>query len=201
MKACIEMDVYTHAYTNTGMHIYFLYTFPYLIAINTVHRLCIFITKLHITAVRTCMWKHVHTPVHAHKLSNAAHCQDSLPFPAPWLLNNPAKVQKHQHLVPLHLKTPSPWVCGRVNQTPSLQGAQWKVWPKLTFAISAKVRGFSTLLPPTLEDMQGTPDPTVCQVQRPAHETPSQEEGWRMDQWEALIQVSKNIFPWWLIVE
>lgn len=63
---------------------------------------------------------HVHTPACTHKLSNTAHCPYAPPFPAPALVSSPAKVQRHRHLVPLHLKTPSPWLCGRVNQTPSL---------------------------------------------------------------------------------
>lgn len=92
--------------------------------------------EAHVTAICICMCKHMctylhahtHTPLHAHTQAHP-HCtpQYTLPFLAPLLVSNPAKVQRHKHLVPLHLKTPSPWVCGRVNQPPSLQGAQWKV--------------------------------------------------------------------------
>ena len=71
-----------------------------------------------------------HTLAHTHtyKLTSVTYqCTYTLPCLAPLLLSESVKVQRHKHLVPLHLKTPSPWVCGRVNQTPSLQGAQWKV--------------------------------------------------------------------------
>lgn len=35
----------------------------------------------------------------------------------------------------------------------------------------------------------------------PAHGPHSQEEGWRVDQWEALTQISKNTFTWWPICQ
>lgn len=65
------MDVYTHAYTNIGMHIYFIYTFPYIIAINTVHR------YLHIhnkTAHHSCPHLHVETCAHACACTQAQQC-------------------------------------------------------------------------------------------------------------------------------
>lgn len=131
----IHTCLYKHGYAHI-LH----YIFPY---INTTHRYLHIYNRtahhscphMHVeTCAHTCACTHARVHEHArtvtctHKLSNAAHCQYTLSFPAPLLLNNPAKVQRHRHLVPLHLKTPSPWVCGRVNQTkPSLQGGQWKV--------------------------------------------------------------------------
>ena len=126
-----------------------------------------------------------HTLAHTHtyKPTGVAHqCTYTLPCLAPLLLSESAKVHRLKYLVPLHLKTPSPWVCGRVNQTPSLEGAQWKVWPKVTFAKS-KSEGFFhpcylTVLgvtrdtianppprsPSTLEDSQIQPQSSISLV-------------------------------------
>ena len=89
--------------------------------------ICVYRAKPHITAIHTCMCKHKHLPLHAHTQAQQHYTPVYTLTLAPLLLSDSAKVQRHKHLVPPHLKTPRPWVCGRVNQMPSVQGAQWKV--------------------------------------------------------------------------
>lgn len=106
---------------------------------NNTHRyinICSYITKPYGTAIHKCMSEYLHACTHVH--THTPLCEHTQThqfcilsvhsaFSGSIVLSEPAKVQRRKHLVPLLLKTPSPWVCGRVNQTPSQQGAQWKV--------------------------------------------------------------------------